>query len=544
VFRPLRKRPLLSLLFLVAVILLVVLLWPSQRAAGRPGEPPFLTYFLVDGLTDSVFREELAAGRLPNIAKLIAQGTYVEHGIGAFPTMTGYAFYPFITGRDATLSGVLGIRWFDRSRTSGNFRNYVGRTQALMMQDFRPEVPTLFEMLEGQHSFSLNSYASRGAVDRQMRGFDFSMAKYQERYWAARTLAKLPLVGPWLLPDWFKAEENVMATAMADLANRPKVQWVTFTSPDGNHHLDGFAGRYVELLRHIDMLIGRYREESARLGQEEQRIYALLSDHGVSEVGANIDLRKPLAEIGMEAWRGEPTAYSTELSDKLEKWEPYDAVIAINGNLLNYLYLRPPGKPWKSIPEPALLRAWPSPNGPVNLLTMLASIEGVEMVVAREEGGGVEALSKNGRGRIRPVGDGLVYECEGEEPLGYGKLGLCDEQIRDDATWLAQTYATDYPDAVTRLYRLFLAPGVGDLVVIAKAGYDLAADYETIVGNYRGGHGGLHAEQLRVPYVLAGPGIPQGKVVPFARAEDVGRALFRRMGFAQPSGGVELLEPH
>jgi len=543
VFRPLRKRPLLSLLFLVAVLFLAVLLWPSRRPVGRPGEPPLLTYFLIDGLSESVFREELAAGGLPNIAKLIAQGTYVEHGIGAFPTMTGYAFYPFLTGRDATLSGVLGIRWFDRTRTSGNFRNYVGRTQALMMQDFCPETPTLFERVEGQHSFSINSYASRGAMDRQVRGFDFSMAKYQDHHWAVRTLAKLPLVGPWLLPDWFKAEENVMATAMADLANRPKVQWITFASPDGNHHLDGFSGRYVELLRHIDMLIGRYREESARLGQEEQRIYALLSDHGVSEVGANIDLRKPLAEIGIEAWRGEPTAYSTELADKLETWDAYDAVIAINGNLLNYLYLRPPGEPWKSTPEPALLRAWPSPNGPVNLLALLASIEGVEMVVAREEGGGVEAISKNGRGRIYPMGEGLVYACEGEDPFGYGKLGLCDEQSRDEATWLAQTHATDYPDAVTRLHRLFLAPGVGDMVITAKAGYDLAADYETIVGNYRGGHGGLHAKQLRVPYVLAGPGVPQGKVVPFARAEDIGRALFQLMGFSQPSGGVELLEP-
>jgi hypothetical protein len=544
VFNPLRRRPIWSLIFLAALILFVVLLWPSRRTVGRPGEPPFLTYFLVDGLTDSVFREELAAGSLPNIAKLIAQGTYVEHGIGAFPTMTGYAFYPFITGRDSTQSGVLGIRWFDRARKSGNFRNYVGRTQSLMMQDFCPEAPTIFEMLEGQHSFSINSYASRGALDRQVRGFDFSMAKYQDHYWMARTLAKLPLVGPWLLPDWFKAEENVMATAIADLANRPKVQWITFASPDGNHHLGGFAGRYVELLRHIDMLIGRYREESARLGQDDQRIYAILSDHGVSDVGANVDLRKPLAEIGIEAWRGEPTAYSTELTDKLEKWGTYDAVIAINGNLLNYLYLRPPGEPWKSIPEPALLRAWPSPNGPVDLLAMLARVEGVEMVVAREEGGGVEAVSRNGRGLSRSVGEGLVYECDGEDPLGYWQLGLCDGQIRDDATWLAQTYTTDYPDAVTRLYRLFLAAGVGDLVITAKAGYDLAADYETIVGNYRGGHGGLHAEQLKVPYVLAGPGVPKGKVVSAARAEDVGRALFRLMGFAQPSGGVDLLEPY
>ncbi len=73
----------------------------------------------------------------------------------------------------------------------------------------------------------------------------------------------------------------------------------------------------------------------------------------------------------------------------------------------------------------------------------------------------------------------------------------------------------------------------------AAPGYDLAADYELIVGNYRGGHGGLRADQLRVPYVLSGPGVPTGQRLATARAEDVGATLMRLTGCpppAQPDG--------
>ena len=60
-----------------------------------------MTVFLIDGLRQEVFAEELAAGRLPNLEQAIASGGFVENGITAFPSMTGYAYYPFVTGHDA-----------------------------------------------------------------------------------------------------------------------------------------------------------------------------------------------------------------------------------------------------------------------------------------------------------------------------------------------------------------------------------------------------------------------------------------------------------
>ncbi len=82
-------------------------------------------------------------------------------------------------------------------------------------------------------------------------------------------------------------------------------------------------------------------------------------------------------------------------------------------------------------------------------------------------------------------------------------------------------------------------------MVLAPLGWDLASDYEMFVGNYRGGHGGLRADQLRVPYILAGPGLEAGSIITTARAEDVGATLFELLGLNLPehAEGRSLISP-
>ena len=130
-----RKR--LVLLFLSLIIVAVVTYfnlpdreWSTIYPAT---EGNTCTIFLIDGLSSEVFKEELAAGRLPVMQKMIEEGLFTENGISSFPTMTGYGFYPFVTGVDATKSGILGLRWFDRAREKGNLRNYVGKTNIHMI---------------------------------------------------------------------------------------------------------------------------------------------------------------------------------------------------------------------------------------------------------------------------------------------------------------------------------------------------------------------------------------------------------------------------
>ena len=75
----------------------------------------------------------------------------------------------------------------------------------------------------------------------------------------------IPLLGHWLVPDHFDMERFGIAEALSDLREyRPKLQWITFGSTDGIEHGEGITEHYKEMVRHLDVLIGKYRKESER----------------------------------------------------------------------------------------------------------------------------------------------------------------------------------------------------------------------------------------------------------------------------------------
>lgn len=509
---------------------------------GAPASPPYLTIFLFDGLSERVFDDEMAQGHLPEMADLEDKGAFVQHGVSSFPSMTAYGFYPFVTGQDAARSGVYGLRWFDRGRDLGNLRSYVGATQDLINADWVPAPLTLFERVRPQHTFSVNSYANRGVRRSEKVGWSFAMAKYRRVAWQPWLLGETPLVGELLAPDWEGAEERAVQEAIDDLPRRPKVQWVTLSSLDGHHHLQGTDVRYAALLRHADRLIAAYRAASRALGQEPQRVYAVLSDHGAADALASADLRKVLGECcALRAVRDEATRFrARDLDVPLSAYAEQDAVVVINGNMLNFVYLRDPAAPagqeWRRPMAESQLTSYGERG--VDVVAGLLRAPEVELVILRGDAPGQTVVrARDGYGVIAVEKDGrLRYRSEGTDPLGYAPRGLADGLARTAEQWLISTHDTGYPDAVYRVAALMANENVGDLVVTSRAGYDFGENYELVVGNYHGGHGGLRADQMRVPYILAGPGVARARL-PVARAEDVGATLMALMGVA-PEAGV------
>lgn len=529
-----RRRRLLRALSLLVAVLAFLSRDAGDKPYAPPGKPPYLTVFLLDGLSKQVFDRELGAGRLPNIQQLITDGVLVENGIASFPSMTAYGFYPFITGMDAPKSNVLGLRYFVRERERGNLRSYVGSTNGLMNGDFAPEPPTLYEHFADQHSFSINTYANRGVKEDVKIGWSFTMAKYRGRWWVPDLLAKIPLLN--LVPTWEEAETEVVERAIADLDHQPKIQWLTLASIDAYQHVSGTDERYAELVRWADTLIGRYRARSRALGQENDRIYAVITDHGVSDAKQNLDLRAILAKKGLVGMRDEAThLFESELEEPLSVWNGADAVVVINGNMLNYLYFSEADTKGfgHRFTFDELSAKKPIAGGEsVNVIELLLAEPGVELVIANatDARDGQVVLSAKGRGVLRKLPEGLDYRSTGEDPLGYDSealRALKASGAHSADEWREASLETRYPDALHRIHELLRSRDVGDLVVTAAPGFDFGADYELFVHDYRGGHGGLRDDQLRVPYVLSGPGIAKGRRIRAARAEDVGRTLFQ-----------------
>lgn len=493
-----------------------------------------VSIILIDGLSQNVFEKAIANDQLPNLKSLLTNGTYVKNGIGSFPSMTGYAFYPFITGVDATKSGILGLRWFDRSLDVGNLRNYVGRTNVYMNEDITDTIKNIFELSGDMYTSSINTYMNKGVDDGRITGWTHTTAKFEGKS-IFGPMRSMPIVGEELAKNHFQHEAEVFRMAKDQLHKNPKVQWIVLPSLDASHHVFGMTDNYMKLLKHIDGLIGNFKNTIDSLGQNETRMIAIVSDHGVSDVKTNIDI-VPLSkqQIGLDLIRGNAVNYrsmhlNTPLSDFIEK----DGYWVINGNLSSYLYLRDHSKngaeSWRKNLTYIDLIQYKKGGKIINIPKSFAEIEGIQLVIYKKDAYNIVVQNKEGYAFITKMGNKYQYHIHTADPLEYGELKLVDTFMTKDK-WIKHTIQSNYPDAVYRLFSLMQTPTVGDLVITSQEGYDLAKDYEAIVNDYKGGHGGLRGDQLRVPYIIYANNLPND-TLNYARAEDIGIMIKNWLGF-------------
>ncbi len=487
------------------------------------------TIILIDGLSNNIFKNLLAENKLPYFSKLIDRSIYVENGISSFPSMTGYGYYPFVTGEKSTDSGVLGLRWFDRSRNKGNLRNYVGKSNVHMNKDVNPEIKTFFELSKPYYSCSINSFMDKGVENQVITGWYHSTAKYQGKS-VFKILEKMPFLGKKLTKDHFEHETYVQEIALRQLEKNPKLQWITFPSPDAYNHIHGTDTIYEELIIHLDSLVGNIIEKSVELGQAEQRLFAIVSDHGVSDVYKNIDIIREMNEkTSLSIYRGKSVNIKSGALDlPINKLDKYEGVFVINGNLCGYLYLRDPSKPeneqWRENLNSQTLRKYPIKDKKINVPNSLAEIEGIDLVVFRDNDT-VHIKRSEEEAIIFSEKDHMIYVRKTGDPLELGQ----DYRLTQEE-WLDKNYNGTYPFGVPRVYELMMTKGMGDILFTSQKGYDLASDYEIIVSNYKGGHGGLSKEVLNVPFILHYPD-ERCETVQAKTSEQVGEMIKKHLGF-------------
>src|SRR5262249_17522578 len=110
-------------------------------------------FFLLDGARVDVFDDLLKKGDLPHLARHLVERGSAGQATPGFPTVTGVAYVPFVTGRFPGPANLPGIRWFDPERygskllSASRFRDYCGFGSYLMDRDLSRAVPTLFELV-------------------------------------------------------------------------------------------------------------------------------------------------------------------------------------------------------------------------------------------------------------------------------------------------------------------------------------------------------------------------------------------------------------
>jgi hypothetical protein len=421
---------------------------------------------IADGVKPGLLEEAVRSGDVPELAALRDEsGLHVVTTV--FPSVTGVAYIPFLTGLHPAEAGIPGLRWYDRSRRLprllGHSRSYVGTQIRAINQDLSPTAVTAFERVRGD---------ALGCASMITRGLPSASQLDRGARYAARVI-RAHVTGS--VERWSALEEELAGVLVERVRReKPKFVFASFTAGDKAIHAGGPSApavrRSLRLVDHVAASIRRDAERDGRWGA--MRLF-VVSDHGHSPVHHHMDLAVAMRDVGITV-RAHPWTFP----DRSE------AAVMVSGNCMAHVYLgldSPAPHPW-----PALRARW-EPR-----IAGLMSHPAIDLIAMRSSPSMVEVRRGLARGEIEFVRDSYSYRTTNGNPLGLEPFeNECERAAHE------RTVDGEYPDGVRQLARLVLSQRSGDLVISASPGWDLRRKYEPI--NHVSSHGALHAAHMKVP---------------------------------------------
>jgi len=419
---------------------------------------------LVDGARYDVLSGLIAGGKLPHLGRL-----HLRRAVTVFPSTTGPAYLPFLTGHFPGTLNIPGIRWLSKETLARSLfhpharRSYMGHEAIFFDRDI--PTSTLFQYFH--KPWAVFSLITKGLPRRGNR-----------TRWSRR------LVYPYshFLHDW-RPLDRIFARKLVQWANSDSdFLFAVFPSVDGFSHLYYPAHpKVLESYRNFDRALGAMSEALRRRKELEETLILVVSDHGLTPTHTHIDLARLLHEKFRCLYYPlvfKPGASSAEM---------------VSGNGMSHIYIK--NGTWKG-------RAFWEDICGLRVVEDLLALDGIDFLACQDRAGAIIVLGRKGRARILSEDHVLRYEFEGKDPLSVGKSGAFSPR-----EILEYTYEGNHPDAPLQLLQLFLAERTGDIVVSARPGYDLRARWE--FPEHHATHGALVREQMVVPVLSNAPLPPE-----------------------------------
>ncbi|RPI63785.1 MAG: hypothetical protein EHM48_01905 [Planctomycetaceae bacterium] len=499
--------------------------------------------FVVDGVNATTFQELLDAGELPAIKTyLMDRGLYVPRAASSHPSLTINNLNSLVTGRFSGHHGIPAAKSFDRNRLI--FRNYETLQDKNKVDD-DANAPTIYEQFPDRLTFSMFMQAHHGAT----------------HFYENRTSA-----GPAFFFEMYPLVDRIAMHRFGEAMSIAR-QYRQFPAVSVCYQLSvNFAAykykpsspQYRQAIRDLDRQIGRVLGDLKRAGMLDKVVVAFVSDHGHCDTpkhGKAIDF---VEGLGISLANDTPIGEETPFEKRLEHFNRVIGVPYGPGDRYWVLYLRKPfengGKTtfadWLERPSPQELRNYPIRSGKGDLPVLLAGEEYVDAVAYLAEPGCVRVVRKGGEVEFRRVGrtstsgpavatqpaDGeperITYRLvRGTDPLEWaGKVSavaLAGEPLTS-REWLEATAGTEFPDLPAGLLSYYDGRLAADIVVFPAPLWDFD-------GWRKAGHGGIRSAEVFAPLLIAGPGIPHGRI-PVARTVDLVPTLLESQGKPLPQG--------
>lgn len=431
-----------------------------------------IIHFNLDGADAHIMKELMERGDMPNVSRHVVERGGNYEAVSAFPSTTGPAFTPFVTGCFPGTCNVPGVRWFDRSvpsarvLTLNRFRDYLGWGAYAMDHDLSKSVRTIFEY--SRRAMNIFGMVNRGCGIIRDPAF-FRLHSLFRRAKKETDLSELEDVAF----QWF--EDAVWRDTDYVFYSFPSVDVIA-----GEKDCD--RETLLDTYRRFDAVVGKAASLLKEHGKYDDTVLFVASDHGHDEHTRSLDLMDLMSK------RMPTVVYPS----KARQWLDAKAIGLLSGSSMAHLYLRRNGD-WE---EKYLFEK----IAETGLIAELLKHPEVDIIAGRSAEGGVSVASQRGSAHLVEDADGrITYSVRGSDPFGYGDIsGNCDP-----AKVFGATKDTDHPDGIMQVLQLFRSPRTGDLVLSAGKGAsfeDKATARKTALT-----HGSLRREHLCVPFFASIP---------------------------------------
>ena len=464
--------------------------------------------FFIDGLDRTRMMGLLDAGELPNIKKYFVEGGVgVHYAVTSVPAITYPNSVSLLTGCFPGHHDIMGNLWFDR--------------QTLEIPDY----------IHADSFRSVNEHFDRRTIYEVLHDHFTVSVQFHTRRGVTHTFDNLAATGI----DWythnFSAVDRRVGYTLRDvirLSNREK-RWPTvmtyyFPGVDETGHRYGSASRpYDEALMTADHSIGIVCDAIKASELADRTYFVLTTDH--AHVPTPADRHFDLAgwlekeyDLRILGKRLKSKSYD----QRLKRLTQFDAILFTDAGRRAVIHLHGRGG-WYSRPEGEVV---------TEFVEALSKLPAVGLTVWRDERAQVQIRSRSGSAFIQRKieAEKTFYRLmiDGTDPLGYTDHSTLREYVtagwHDSRTWLAATAATAYPDFVPQVVEMFDSPRAGDIVLFAAE--DWAFD------EWRSGHGSCLARDMHVPMYFAGPDLPAGTQIDYARNVDIMPTILDLLGEA------------
>ncbi len=454
---------------------------------------------LMDGARPDVIFEMMARGELPHLKALSENGTR-QKMVSCFPSTTGPAYLPYMTGCFPGTCNIPGIRWFDKPTYAQkgwgfkSFRSYCGLETYYFDSDMNPAVRTAWEFFDKP----LSIY--NGVTKHLPRHRNPTFIKRTSHIYYAH------------LTDHWDFVDKQSAQMMKDSIRKKDFDFAFMVFPgvdEYSHRSAVRSDRVLQAYRDIDSHIGEIMTELKNADLHDETALTVVSDHGLSDTHGHFDVGPWL-----ESDRGLKTFYYTNIF----KFH-FDAVSMVSGNGMAHLYFKG-DKGWKE------RLSFEEISHKSILLDILRSRPEVALVITQGADGSIHMQNEVGHGwfSVNSETQLITYKFDKKDPLGIFEND--DERLTRGFTFdesLQLSFESYFPDVFCQLYQVLKSPRSGDIMISARSGYDFRVKFEHPI--HKASHGSLCPEHMHIPLITNYP-----VTTPFARSVDVFPTLMTLLG--------------